>query len=146
MPRPEKLKLSSLIEALPKLIRFSKRGRGKHRRHALDELSSSQRDQLAKIVQLSLDNIPSNSLSARQLSKINSDKESLSFLRRYSKCSRKDKQCMAKKRDTYLSQSGRGMKTVLDLSLPVLARVMNDILHHSKSAHGATSSKVQKRN
>ena len=129
MPRQEKLKLSSLVDALPKLLRFSQRGRGKHRTRALKQLSPSQRDQLAKIVQLSLDNIPSSSLTSRQLSQINSDKESLSFLRQYSKCSRKNKSCMTKKRDAYLSQCGRGMKTVLDITLPVLTQVMKEILH-----------------
>ena len=138
MPRREKLRLSGLLEALPKLLRFAKRGKGKQRSNSLKELTGPERDAISKLAEIFFDTVPASSLTSRQLARINTDHESLSFLRGYSKCSRQKKSCIKQSRDTYLSQSGRGLKTVLDFALPVLTDVIKEILFKRKRSSASS--------
>lgn len=124
MARKQKINAKKLARVFPSLSNINK-GNVKDRIVKLVKRKENDAlDAVCDCVSTGLGALKPSDFNKKDLKNLSKKKELLRFLSEYSKCSKRKKQKLHKKRDITIVQSGKGLGILLATVLPILANLI----------------------
>lgn len=126
---PQHFDLKRILKSIPALQSIIKSSNSKKSLvKAVKKLRNRNLDSICDCAAIGLKTLRKNNLDSDTLSKMAAHKDGIRFLAQYSKCSKKKRGSLRKKRNQAIVQNGKGIGLLLAALVPIISTVLGKII------------------